>query len=264
MRPVNRIPAEERPGGRRPLRSGPLAYLLVGALAAAVIALTALVVTENQISDRQAEVTQLQAEAQRIEARAQELAPYTQFAAVREQRLETVTGLADSRFDWRRVLNELSLLLPANIQLTSLAGTASPEVGLSGGAGVGMRSQIAGPALELAGCGTSQAAIAGFVEALKDIDGVTRVGFQGSSSGGEGENATSTTSCGGGKSSTFQMVAAFDAAPVPPTETGELAPAPPAESTEGEEGSETSQASGETSETSTGESSGGESEGGAD
>lgn len=258
MRPVNLIPAEERPGGRRPLRAGPLAYLVVGALAAAVIALTALVVTENQITDRQAEVTQLEAEGQSIEARAQELAPYTQFAAVREQRLETVTGLADSRFDWRRVLNELSLLLPTNIQLTSLAGTASPEVGLSGGAGVGMRSQIAGPALELAGCGTSQAAIAGFVEALKDIDGVTRVGFQGSASGGGGENATSTTSCAGARSATFQMVAAFDAAPVPPAQTGEVAPEVPAESsTEGEGESETS-------ETSSGESSGGESESAAD
>jgi Tfp pilus assembly protein PilN len=264
MRPVNLIPAEERPGGRRPLRAGPLAYLVVGALATAVIALTALVVTENQISDRQAEVTQLEAEAQSIEARARELAPYTQFAAVREQRLETVTGLADSRFDWRRVLNELSLLLPTNIQLTSLAGTASPEVGLSGGAGVGMRSQIAGPALELAGCGTSQAAVAGFVEALKHIDGVTRVGFQGSSSGGEGENATSTTSCGGAKSATFQMVAAFFAAPVAPAQTGEVAPEVPAESTEAGGESETTETSGETSEASTGKSSGGEGESAAD
>jgi Tfp pilus assembly protein PilN len=236
--------------------------MVVGALAAAVIALTSLVVTENQISDRQAEVTQLEAEGQSIEAKAQELAPYTQFAAVREQRLETVTGLADSRFDWRRVLNELSLLLPANIQLTSLAGTASPEVGLSGGAGVGMRSQIAGPALELAGCGTSQAAVAGFVEALKDIDGVTRVGFQGSSSGGEGENATSTTSCAGARSASFQMVAAFDAAPVAPAQTGEVVPEVPAESTtEGEGESETTESS---SESSTDESSGGESESAAD
>jgi Tfp pilus assembly protein PilN len=261
MRPVNLIPAEERPGGRRPLRAGPLAYLVVGALAAAVIALTALVVTENQISDRQAEVTQLEAEAQSIEARAQELAPYTQFAAVREQRLETVTGLADSRFDWHRVLNELSLLLPTNIQLTSLAGTASPEVGLSGGAGVGMRSQIAGPALEVAGCGTSQAAVAGFVETLKDIDGVTRVGFQGSSSGGEGENATSATSCAGARSASFQMVAAFDAAPIAPAQTGEVAPVAPPESTEAEGESETTEGSGEAS---TGESSGGESESAAD
>jgi Tfp pilus assembly protein PilN len=247
------------------MRAGPLAYLVVGALAAAVIALTALVVTENQISNRQAEATQLQAEAQSIEARAQELAPYTQFAAVREQRLETVTGLADSRFDWRRVLNELSLLLPANIQLTSLAGTASPEVGLSGGAGVGMRSQIAGPALEVAGCGTSQAAVAGFVETLKDIDGVTRVGFQGSSSGGEGENATSTTSCAGVKSASFQMVAAFDAAPIAPAQTGEFVTEVPAETTTESEGeSETTESSSETSETSTGESSGGESGSAAD
>jgi len=264
MRPVNLIPAEERPGGRRPLRAGPLAYLVVGALAAAVIALTALVVTENQISDRQAEVTKLEGEARSIEARAQELAPYTQFAAVREQRLETVTGLADSRFDWRRVLEELSLLLPTDIQLTSLAGTASPEVGLSGGAGVGMRSQIAGPALELAGCGTSQAAVAGFVEALKDIDGVTRVGFQGSASGG-GENATSATTCGGGKSASFQMVAAFDAAPVAPAETGEgevVAEAPAESSTEGE--AETTESSSESTEASNGEASGGESESAAE
>lgn len=264
MRPVNLIPAEERPGGRRPLRAGPLAYMVVGALAAAVIALTSLVVTENQISDRQAEVTQLEAEGQSIEARAQELAPYTQFAAVREQRLETVTGLADSRFDWHRVLNELSLLLPPNIQLTSLAGTASPEVGLSGGAGVGMRSQIAGPALEVAGCGTSQEAVAGFVETLKDIDGVTRVGFQGSSSGGAGENATSATGCGGAKSASFQMVAAFDAAPVAPAQTGEVAPEAPAESTEAEGESETTEPSSETGEPSTGESSSGESESAAD
>ncbi len=264
MRPVNLIPAEERPGGRRPLRAGPLAYLVVGALAAAVIALTALVVTENQISDRQAEVAQLKAEGQSIEARARELAPYTQFAAVREQRLETVTGLADSRFDWRRVLNELSLLLPANIQLTSLAGTASPEVGLSGGAGVGMRSQIAGPALELAGCGTSQAAVAGFVEALRDIDGVTRVGFQGSASGGSGEHATSATGCASAGSATFQMVAAFDAAPVAPAQTGEVAPEAPVESSEGEAESETTEGPAETSEASIGESSGGESESAAE
>ncbi|HVW48430.1 MAG TPA: PilN domain-containing protein [Solirubrobacterales bacterium] len=264
MRPVNLIPAEERPGGRRPLRTGPLPYIVVGALAAAVIAITALVVTESQISDRRTEVAQLEAERQSVEAKAQELAPYTQFAAVRQQRLETVTGLADSRFDWRRVLDELSLLLPANIQLTSLAGTASPEVGLSGGAGVGMRSQIAGPALELAGCGTSQAAVAGFVEALKDIDGVTRVGLQGSSGGGEGENATSATTCGGARSASFQMVAAFDAAPVPPAETGEATAEAPAEAApEGGE-SETSESSGESGEASTGESSGGESEGAAE
>ncbi|HEX4732723.1 MAG TPA: PilN domain-containing protein [Solirubrobacterales bacterium] len=235
MRPVNLIPAEERPGGRRPLRSGPLAYIVVGALAAAVIALTAVVVTEGKISDRKAEVTSLKREEASVEAKAHALASYTQFAAVHEQRLATVTSLADSRFDWERVLHELSLVLPADIQLTSLTGTSAPGVSTAGGAGIAMRSEIAGPALEMVGCATSQGAVAGFVEALKGIDGVTRVGVQGSSmSGGEsGGNATTASDCGGsGKTAQFQMVAAFDAAPVPPSETAEeVAPEVSTEST---------------------------------
>jgi Tfp pilus assembly protein PilN len=240
MRPVNLIPTEERPGGRRPLRSGPLAYIVVGALAAAVIALTAVVVTESKIADRKDEVARLTQEQAGIEAKAQALATYTQFSTVREQRLATVTSLADSRFDWERVLDELSLLLPADIQLTSLAGSASAESGSSGGAGVGMRGQIAGPALELVGCAPSQPDVANFIEALKGIDGVTRVGMQESSlSGG---NASTTGGCGGGRTAQFQMVAAFDAAPVPPSATAEAGAAVPAPA---ESSAETETTSGE-------------------
>jgi Tfp pilus assembly protein PilN len=225
MRPVNLIPAEERPGGRRPLRSGPLAYMVIGALAAAVIAITAVVVTEGKISDRKAEVTRLKREEASVEAKAHALASYTQFATVREQRLATVTSLADSRFDWGRVLHELSLVLPPDVQLTSLSGSAASGVSTAGGAGIAMRSEVPGPALEMVGCAAGQTAVAGFVEALKDIDGVTRVGVQGSSmSGGEsgGGNAATASSCGGKrKTAQFQLVAAFDAAPVPPSETAE-------------------------------------------
>ena len=45
-----------------------------------------------------------------------------------------------------------------------------------------------GPALEVNGCATGQDAVAGFVTALKDIDGVTRVGVE-SSELGEEEDA---------------------------------------------------------------------------
>jgi Tfp pilus assembly protein PilN len=227
MRPVNLIPPEERAGGRKPLRSGPLAYIVVGALAAAVIAITALLVTESKVNDRKAEVTQLESEQASITAKAQALSAYTQFSTVREQRLATVTSLADSRFDWARILHELSLVMPADVQLTSLSGTAAPGVSTAGGAGVGMRTQIPGPALEMVGCASGQVSVAAFVEALKDIDGVTRVGVQGSSvSGGEGGgNATTAGTCGSKESAQFQLVAAFDAAPVPTVETGgEVAP----------------------------------------
>jgi Tfp pilus assembly protein PilN len=218
MRPVNLIPSEERPGGRKPLRSGPLAYIVVGALAAAVIAITALVVTENKVADSKAEVAQLHREEARITAKAQELSAYTQFATVREQRLATITSLADSRFDWERVLHELALVMPGYVQLTSLAGSAS---GSSSSGGIGIRSQVAGPALEMVGCTTTQGGVASFIEAVKSIDGVTRVGIQGSTMSGTGGNATTSSTCGRGLPAQFQLVAAFDAAPVAPSESGE-------------------------------------------
>jgi hypothetical protein len=236
MRPVNLIPTEERPGGRKPLRAGPLAYIVIGALAAAVIAITALVVTNDKASDRKAEVATLEGEKVSVEAKAHALASYSQFASVREQRLATITELADSRFDWERVL------------------AVAPDVSISGGSGIGMRGQIAGPALEMVGCASSQAAVAGFVEALKDIDGVTRVGLPSSTVGGEGASAETASTCGGtGEIAQFQLVAGFDAAPVPPVETEGVAPEVTTEATS-ESGSESS------TETTSSESSPGESE----
>lgn len=245
MRPVNLIPKEERPGGHKPLRSGPLAYILVGALAAALIAVTALVVTEGDVSDRKTEVTQLEAEQTSLTAKAQSLSAYTEFTAVREQRLATVTSLADSRFDWSRVLHELSLVIPADVQLTTLAGSGSPVEAAKNGAGLAMRSSVAGPALELVGCATRQAGVAGFIAALKDIDGVTRVGVQGSTISADqsgGGNATTASTCGAKDSAQFQMVVAFDAAPIEAAEGVEVAPeATSTETTEASTESESSE-----------------------
>ena len=232
MRPVNLIPQEERPGSRRPTRSGPVAYILVAALVLLLIGVTALVVTDNQISERKGEITQIEGEVAAAEARAQSLSSYTAFHSVREQRVATVTSLADSRFDWQRVMRELALVLPSDVWLTNLTATASPQVAPPGGVSVPLRASVPGPALGLIGCARSQEAVAGLVRALKDIDGVTRVGVQTSSLGGE---VASTDSAGSSTCQTrdfiagFQMVVAFDAAPVP-TETAAV-PATP-ESTE--------------------------------
>jgi len=222
VRPVNLIPPERRRGARGQLRSGPLSYVVVGALIGALAGVALLVVTGNQISDREAEIAQLEREEAAAKARAARLAGYTQFHTIAEQRAATVAGLAASRFDWERVLRELALVLPAGTQLTDLTGTASSESSTGEGASVAMRSSVVGPALELAGCAAGQEAVAGLVQALKEIDGVTRVGVQSSELGGSGGGATSdSASAGGGDCQSepsiaqFQMVVAFDAAPVP-------------------------------------------------
>jgi Tfp pilus assembly protein PilN len=247
MRPVNLIPREDRAGERRPMRGGPLAYVIVGALAAAVIGVAVLAITSNQISDSKAEIASLKSETAAAEAKAQALSAYTQFHALREQRMITVASLADSRFDWQRVMHELALILPSNVWLTNLTGTASPQVSVDGAASIALRTTIPGPALELSGCAGSQDAVAGFVQALQEIDGVTRVGVPTSSLGGtEGSGASASAASGTCQTrkfiAQFQMVVAFDAAPPPPANSGEEAAAvetPPATettSTEPEEG----------------------------
>ncbi len=247
MRPVNLIPAEERPGRRRPMRGGPVAYVIVAALAAALVGVTVLVITDNQISERKSEVAALESEAAAAKAKASSLSPYSQFHSVREQRVATVTSLADSRFDWVRVMHELALVLPSDVWLTSLSGTANSSVNASGGSSVSLRSTIPGPALELVGCASSQDAVAGFVQALKEIDGVTRVGVPSSALGSgsnSGSSSSTTSTCQTRKSiAQFQMVVAFDAAPVSETGSGGESSSPPPTSAAGAGESATAAAS---------------------
>jgi Tfp pilus assembly protein PilN len=231
MRPVNLLPPELRQGARAPMRTGPIPYLLVGALVAVLVGVALLVITSNQISEKKDEVAQLKREDAAAVQEAKRLAGYTQFQALHEERVATITSLADSRFDWERVMRELALVLPHSVWLTELNASASSENETGGGGGE-LRSAIAGPALELQGCATSQEAVADFVTALKDIDGVTRVGVQSSELGNESEGAGSTSEGSssaesGGECQTrkwiakFEIVVAFDAAPIPIAAGGE-------------------------------------------
>jgi Tfp pilus assembly protein PilN len=250
MRPVNLIPAEERRGAHAPMRTGPLPYLLVGGLALALVGVALLVLAGNQVSERKAEVAQLKQEDAAAQARAQELSAFTQFRLLQQQRAQTISSLADSRFDWERVMRELSLILPDDAWLVSLNASASAESSAGGesGGSASLRGGVAGPALEIEGCATGQEAVANFITALKDIDGVTRVGVESSELP---ETSTDAAASGSGAAAAdgantdcrtrdfiakFALVVAFDAAPVPPSLASEAVPAGTEEETEEGEG----------------------------
>jgi Tfp pilus assembly protein PilN len=231
MRPVNLLPTELRQGAQAPMRTGPIPYIVVGALAAVLAGVALLVLAGNQISERKTEVAQLKREDAAAVQEAKRLAAYTQFQTLHEERVATISSLADSRFDWERVMRELSLILPHDVWLTELSASASAESeGGEGGGGGALRGAIAGPALALGGCASGQESVAGFVTALKDIDGVTRVGVESSELPSEEEGAGSSAGSsegGGGGCQTrsfitqFRLIVAFDAAPVPITAEGE-------------------------------------------
>jgi Tfp pilus assembly protein PilN len=242
MRPVNLIPPEDRRGETAPLRTGALVYLVVGACVAVLVGVTAMVLMGNKIADRKADVAQLESEDAVATAKAQRLGPYVQFQILADQRVETVKSLAESRFDWERVMRELALVLPDDVWLIDLTATAAPGLtveGSSGGAS-SLREAAPGPALQLTGCATGQEAVAGFVTDVKDIDGVTRVGMPSSEIAGDGGAGTSSDTDCRTRSfiAKFEMVVTFDAAPVPITSSeGEVA-APEEPAPESEESSE--------------------------
>ena len=235
MRPVNLIPPDERQGDAAPLRTGTLIYVLVGGLALLLLGIVAVALTSKQINDREAQKANLQAELVQATARANRLAAFTNFRAVQQQRADTVVSLANSRFDWERVLHELALVLPDDISLRNVTGTAAPDVQVEDAEQVQLRTSAAGPALEMTGCATpsdehdTQDTVAAFMASLEDIDGVTRVGLDSSkisdprlggstSSEGGSESGGSSTDCPA-LSAKFQIVVAFDAVPAPPSAT---------------------------------------------
>ncbi|HEX2387845.1 MAG TPA: PilN domain-containing protein [Solirubrobacterales bacterium] len=217
MRPVNLIPPEQRRGTAAPTRTGSLVYVVIGALALILVGVTAMVVFGKKVDDKKTEVATLEVKAAETSARAESLATYTTFQSIHDARIATVSQLATSRFDWQRVLEELSRVLPQHIWLTNLTGTVTPDVQVedAGAEDGGLRDSIPGPALVLAGCGRSHNDVARLVAAMKDIDGITRV-TAADSSKSDSSSGSSTGSCQTKPSiPQFHLVAAFDGVAVP-------------------------------------------------
>ena len=229
MRAVNLIPAEARRGSGAPGRSGSAVYVLLGALAVAVVAIFSYVLVQNSVSDRQAELTKVTRDANAAQAQAAALKPYSEFAQLSQTRVQTVNSLANSRFDWEQAMRDLALVLPSNVWLTSFVGTVAPgisfgDTGAGSGSNTGtLRSSQPVPAVELVGCADSQAEVARVLSRLRLVRGVTQVSLASSekadavsaSGGGGGGGAAGDTDCrhGSDKFPQFQVVAFFKPLP---------------------------------------------------
>ncbi len=147
MRAVNLIPVEQRGG------SGPAAGRSEGGAYAVLVlmgglALLALLygTARHEISSRRAKAASLAAQTQRAQAMAAQLAPYTSFLALREQRVQAVSELAQSRFDWAHAFHELGRVLPHDASITSLSGTVGSTGGSSSSSASSSSSLLRPPA----------------------------------------------------------------------------------------------------------------------
>ena len=247
MRPVNLIPPEDRRGDSAPSRTGALSWIVVGGLALLVLLVGGVVVTNKDVADKQAELAVLEGTEAELSARAESLAAFTSFQQIRDARVETVAALAESRFDWQRVMEELSRVIPAHVWLVKLLGNA----GTTDDSGAATAT-TGTPSLEMTGCARSQRAVARMISAIGDIDGVTRVSATRSekADASAGVAAAGGSSSGGGSSdedcrtrsyvAQFDLIAVFDGVAVPegavppavaptPGESGDAAPPAPAD-----------------------------------
>jgi Tfp pilus assembly protein PilN len=244
VRPVNLIPPEDRRGEKAPTRVGALSYVIVAVLAVALVAVTMVVLTNNKVSDRKAEKASLESQVAQAQTEASRYKAFADFASLQQTREETVTTLAQSRFDWERVLRELSIVIPSDVWLTNVTGKVSAQVQVtssnsssSSGASTASADNIAGPSLELQGCAAGHEEVANFLASLRDIDGVTRVSVLSSdkpdAASTVGSSSNDSSGATGGCQtrsfiSQFDIAVAFDAVSVPAGSTSPTTPAPPA------------------------------------
>ena len=225
MKAVNLIPADQR-GGAGPAagRSQGGAYAVPVLLAGLGILTLFYGTARHEISARRAQSASLATQAQQAQAKATELTPYTTFVKLQEERVQAVTALAASRFDWSYAFHELGRVLPLSASISSLSGTVgaattttSSSSGTPAKAATVTSATPPGsvPVFVISGCAISQSEVAHTLSRLRQIDGVSEVTLQSSTqaaktSAGGSSGSGGSSGCPG---ATFAMQITFDPLP---------------------------------------------------
>jgi hypothetical protein len=227
MRAVNLIPSDQRGGAAVGAgRSEGAVYGVIGLIAGLAVLALLYGLAHHQVTSRRAQAATVVAEAQQAHAAAEQLAPYTSFVALREQREQAVSSLIDARFDWAHAFHEFGRVLPTDVSIASLGGTIGSSTGTTVVAPAAPSSPTEAasspvtsatppgsvPTFTLSGCATSQPVVAETIERLHLIDGVHEVTLQSSTSSGSSSTSSGGGGCGSGGTS-FAAQITFDPLP---------------------------------------------------
>jgi hypothetical protein len=177
MKAVNLIPSEQRraaPTGGR----GGSSYAVLGVLGVLLVMAVAYVLTANTANERTTAAEEARQEADAYEAQTKNLESFTDFASIKDQRLAAVMTAAQTRFDWERLMREVSHVMPAGSWLqettASVAGdtasTSAPSTTTSSAT-----AAPAGPAATFGGCTAKQSEVAKILVRLRQMHRVSDV-----------------------------------------------------------------------------------------
>jgi Tfp pilus assembly protein PilN len=210
MKPVNLVPQDQR--RRRPSEgSGKGAHAVLGILAVLLAMAVAYSLTANSITEKESQAEQARIEADQLEAQAANKGNFTDFAAIAQTRTASVAAVASTRFDWERLMRELSRVMPEGSWLTSAsasvtgatdaASATAPADPATAGAGAGA------PNANLVGCTPKHSDVARMMVRLRQLHRVVDVELT-QSSRADAEGATAAIdSCG--RTTSFDLTLTF-------------------------------------------------------
>lgn len=177
MKAVNLIPTEQRrvqASGKRPGSS----YVVVGVLAALLVIVAGYVLTANNVTKRQNEAAAAKAEADRLEAQAAQRKDFTNFAQIKQTRLASVSTIAGTRFDWERLMRELSRVMPAGSWLQTTDASVTGNVGgaeSTSSTSTTGAAAVPQPKANLVGCTPNQSDVARMMVRMRRLHRVSDV-----------------------------------------------------------------------------------------
>lgn len=170
MKPVNLLPESQR--RRRPEGGNNSSYLVLAVLAALLVMTALYVTTANKATSHANATATASAEADQLEARANELGAFGDFAQIKQTRVATVRQLADARFDWERLMREVSRVLPSGGWFKAVKASTTGDLGESS------ETIASGPSATFTGCLRRQSDVADFMLRLRRMHRVEDVTLQ--------------------------------------------------------------------------------------
>jgi Tfp pilus assembly protein PilN len=179
VRPVNLLPQDQRrPAGEG---AGKGAYIVCGVLALMLAMVAAYVLTSNNVTEHENQAAAVRAEADRLEAEVAAQANYTDFADIAQQRLTSVAGVAETRFDWERLMREVSRVMPEGSWLQATDASVTGDPNSTTVAPTGAVAAPAGPYASFVGCTPDQSDVAQIMVRLRQLHRVEDVKLKESS-----------------------------------------------------------------------------------
>jgi hypothetical protein len=177
MKAVNLIPSDQRRAKASGEHKGG-SYAALGLLAVLLVMAVAYVLTANSANERNTQAAEARQEADSYEAQTKNLESFTDFASIKNQRLGAVMAAANTRFDWERLMREVSYVMPdgswlqeTTASVTGDADAASTPAATTPGATVAPPS----PAVTFVGCTPKQSEVAKILVRLRAMHRVADV-----------------------------------------------------------------------------------------